>query len=66
MTNHRRNEMGKQRMIDIVCEMLHIANHEIPYYAYGDNEAACDMSNRLVKIADGLTIIMEELIEEEA
>lgn len=28
-----------------------IANHCIPQYAYGDNEAACDMANRLQSIA---------------
>ena len=30
------------------------ANHQIPFYAYGDNEAACDMAfrlHRIIKIA---------------
>lgn len=26
------------------------ANHGIPFYAYGDNEAACDMAHRLESI----------------
>jgi hypothetical protein len=37
-------------------EALHRINelcaHGIPYYAYGDNQAACEMANRLKEIAN--------------
>jgi hypothetical protein len=32
-------------------EISRLAKHGIPNYAYGDNEAACDMSSRLDRIA---------------
>ena len=39
---------------DVICSILEnisrIANHQIPYYAYGDNQAACDMDLRLKEI----------------
>lgn len=39
-----------------LCDRLNfifkMANHHIPYYAYGDNEAACDLAHRLQQIAE--------------
>jgi hypothetical protein len=35
---------------NILSEIESICNHYIPYYAYGDNEAACDMHRRLNNI----------------
>lgn len=38
------NEELKQEIIDLT-------QHYIPFYAYGDNQAACEMAQRLEKIA---------------
>lgn len=39
---------------EVICNVLEdiakTADHQIPFYAYGDNEAACDMSDRLQEI----------------
>jgi len=35
---------------DLLCEIMRIADHQIPGYAFGDNQAACDMDNRLREI----------------
>lgn len=40
-------EQVDTRLLD---KIKSIALHNIPYYAFGDNEAACEMSNRLVEI----------------
>ena len=40
---------------DLLCEIIRIADHQIPFYAYGDNQAACDMDNRLQEIYTTLT-----------
>jgi len=41
---------------EVICNILEdiakTANHQIPFYAYGDNEAACDMDLRLKEIYD--------------
>ena len=39
--------------------------HNIPYYAYGDNEAACDLAHRLERIEKLLYPILQEADEEE-
>ena len=33
-------------------EAAKLADFQIPYYAYGDNEAACDMAHRLTRILE--------------
>jgi len=35
---------------DLLCAIMQLADHQIPGYAYGDNEAACDMDLRLREI----------------
>ena len=35
---------------DALDEISKASKHEIPHYAYGDNEAACDMASRLNSI----------------
>jgi hypothetical protein len=35
---------------DIVDEIIRLCRHGIPCYAYGDNQAACEMSTRLHQI----------------
>ncbi|MBK9067306.1 MAG: hypothetical protein IPL76_10565 [Gemmatimonadetes bacterium] len=40
-----------ERMEEALGEIERKAAHFIPFYAYGDNEAACDMSDRLSEIA---------------
>ena len=41
-------------------QALEICNHCIPNYAYGDNEAACDMAHRLSSIGDILVGALNE------
>jgi len=44
--------MNENEICNILEDIAHIADHQIPYYAYGDNEAACEMSSRLKEIYD--------------
>ena len=37
-------------MLEELAEIKNLADHQIPSYAYGDNEAATDMSRRLWEI----------------
>lgn len=39
--------MKREQAIDMIKQ---ICNHNIPYYAYGNNEAGCDMAGRLQQI----------------
>lgn len=47
-----------------LCDQIQAeANHNIPYYAYGDNEAACDFSHRLhaiLTMGDELKRLLEQ------
>lgn len=47
------------RMID------DLTHHNIPQYAYGDNEAACELAQRLEKIEHLLFPIIQEAEEED-
>jgi len=44
--------MNKNIICSILEDIANTADHQIPYYAYGDNEAACDMGLRLKEIYD--------------
>jgi hypothetical protein len=33
-----------------LADIARLANHGIPYYAYGDNQAGCEMAHRLESI----------------
>ena len=35
---------------DLLSDLMGLADHQIPGYAFGDNEAACDMDMRLKEI----------------
>ena len=35
---------------DLLSDLVDLADHQIPGYAFGDNEAACDMDMRLKEI----------------
>ena len=39
--------MNRNQAISMIKQ---ICNHNIPFYAYGNNEAACDLANRLQQI----------------
>jgi hypothetical protein len=39
------------RLREALEEAVALAQHHIPGYAYGDNEAACEMADRLRRIA---------------
>jgi len=47
--------------LELLTQILELSNHEIPYYAYGDNEAACEMSERLNKITSIIVNIIGEI-----
>jgi len=53
------------RLEELFEKIKECADHQIPFYAYGDNEAACRMSDYLEKIWDmahrGLIILSEEV-----
>jgi hypothetical protein len=36
----------------VLAEIVSLTQCEIPYYAYGDNEAACEMAQRLNRIGE--------------
>ncbi|KKM64656.1 hypothetical protein LCGC14_1499240 [marine sediment metagenome] len=46
-------------------EIMQTADHQIPYYAYGDNQAACDMSHRLETIYNTIPDILQEFNEKQ-
>ena len=53
-------------LLDALDSIIETTNHQIPYYAYGDNEAACEMAARLANIRSELTYIkmnIEYMIE---
>lgn len=55
MTNDSQSESGgavssTAWLADGLMEIVKQANHCIPFYAYDDNEAACDMSHRLEEV----------------
>ena len=37
-------------LVSILETAENLAEHQIPFYAYGDNQAACEMSDRLTQI----------------
>jgi len=42
----------EQQLREMISEIESTANIGIPYYAYGDNEAACEMASALNQIAE--------------
>ena len=48
-------------MLEVIENIINCCDHQIPHYAYGDNEAACHMSHLLRQIGDDLTPIAEYL-----
>jgi hypothetical protein len=42
-------------------QIIELAQHQIPFYAYGGNEAACDMANRLNEIAEIVSRVQPEV-----
>lgn len=53
------SSLSSSDMLAILEACMQSCDHQIPYYAYGDNQAACDMSNRLRQIGDDLRIVAE-------
>jgi len=47
-------------------EIVKLSDHCIPFYAYGDNEAACDMSHRLQQITKVAELMRDRLMDESA
>lgn len=50
-------------LTDVLAAVAELSDHQIPGYAYGDNEAACDMSARLRKIRDLCLEAANEVIQ---
>jgi hypothetical protein len=46
-------------LLDCLDTAYDLANHGIPFYAYGDNEAACDMASRLEQIGHELRYVRD-------
>jgi hypothetical protein len=45
-------EARVRELTEALDEIAHDAQHNIPYYAYGDNQAACEMADRLSRIRE--------------
>ncbi len=61
MTNIQKTE----KIVKIFEEIKTASNHQIPLYAYGDNEAACNMDNRLREIHNTCIQIIDEIEKED-
>jgi hypothetical protein len=46
------NKRLREELIKNLEVIFNYADHQIPYYGYGDCEAACDMANRLSAIRE--------------
>ena len=56
--------MTREQILEQIANIGNLADHQIPYYAYGDNEAAVALANILEtigNIAAYLTSQMEEV-----
>lgn len=56
-----------EKVLESLEEIDKQTHHFIPYYAYGDNEAACEMSHRIDKInesAQEATAFIQTKIDE--
>lgn len=45
--------------IKLLEEILVLASHDIPFHAYGDNQAACELSHRLEKIRISIDALLK-------
>ena len=52
-----------RKMIDFNA-LIKLTQHYIPYYAFGDNGMATEMNNRLIKLREKLTELLNNLKEE--
>ncbi len=57
--------MDKITIIHKLKEIQLKTLHDIPFYAYGDNEAACAMSNRLEEIEGLCQVFIEDTLNEQ-
>jgi len=57
--------MNKNIICSILEDIANTADHQIPYYAYGDNEAACDMGLRLKEIYDKVMQHRQSILNDE-
>lgn len=44
----------------LIKQIARLCDHGIPHYAYGDNEAACDMAARLQAIGIGIAALRQQ------
>lgn len=47
---------------EIQKQILELTEHNIPFYAYGDNEAACELSRRLNEVASMVSQVEPEVL----
>jgi len=60
-----KNQLSRKKVIKVVKDVQAMCDMQIPYYAYGDNEAGCKMALRLNEIEIELSKWLSELTEEE-
>ena len=53
-------------LADGLMEIVKLADHCIPFYAYGDNEAACDMSHRLEQVTKLAEAMRDRIMDDES
>jgi len=58
--------MPNEVVADELTQLLEQIPHNIPFYAYGDNQAACEMDAKLQWIYVELNAIIEKLSQREA
>lgn len=66
-TNHAfARSLSNVGLADELMEIVKQANHCIPFYAYGDNEVACDMSHRLEEITRLAEAMRDRIMDDES
>lgn len=53
--------ISDDNLISMLDQIIDLSNHQIPYYAYGNNEAATELANRLNNIQNIATQMIGEI-----
>ena len=51
-------------ILTLLTSIVMVANHQIPFYAYGENQAACEMATRLHKITAMVESVRDKITEQ--
>ena len=57
--------LSQSALLDAIRSCLDKSDHGIPHYAYGDNQAACEMHDRLDEIRKELGVVYFSLANNE-